>query len=251
MKCYLLSVEEFEQAVEAERLRASALERLDAHRLEKVRRSRTGTARNLALGAGLVLQLAVQEGMRQERTSACEVSQSARGFKAPDGAAIRTAKLPILTVSEALERLAGPVQIAYRCGAQGKPDFAQEDWHFNLSHSGRYVCCVLDRAEVGVDLQQMRPFAGRNPGERFFAPRERELLAACEDVAERELLFYRLWVRKESYAKLTGEGIAAAVARDVAELERDVVWQTYDLPEGYCMAVCRYRKAERCVPPEQ
>lgn len=216
MVCYLLSVEEFDSAFRAEALLLSAMKKLDECRLEKVRRARPGKARDLAVGAGLALQLAVQEGLRQEES--------------------------ILTVSEALERLGDPVQIPYCYGAHGKPDFAGSDWHFNLSHSGRYVCCVLDREEVGIDLQQMRPLAGRNPAGRFFSKRERERLNACGDEAERERLFYRIWVRKESYAKLTGEGLAAVLAQDVWELEKRVVWQERELPEGYYMAICQYQR---------
>lgn len=248
MECYLLSVEEFDSASGSEDLLASAMKKLDECRLEKVRRTRPGKARDLAVGAGLALQLAVQEGMRQGNRCGPHLSGMPYAAKMSYMPGIWAQENSILTVSEALERLGDPVQIPYRYGAHGKPDFAGSDWHFNLSHSGRYVCCVLDREEVGIDLQQMRPLAGRNPAGRFFSRRERERLNACGDEAERERLFYRIWVRKESYAKLTGEGIAAALAQDVWELEQRVVWQERELPAGYDLAICQYRKDKAAEP---
>lgn len=227
MKWYLLSIEELNSGAEAEKLCERAMGYLDAHRLEKVRRLRAGNARNLSIGAGLLLQLAV----------------------GGDGGEA----LSCLTVTEALGRLderGRPIEIAYRYGAGGKPDFADHALHFNLSHSGQYVCCALDREEVGIDIQQMRALKSRELVERRFSEGERTLLAGCANAAQREELFYRIWVRKESYAKLTGEGIAAVAALDTGELKRRVCWQEYAF-EGYCMAVCQYRlSACQYCPPE-
>ncbi len=251
MECYLLSVEEFDSDSGTEALLASAMKKLDECRLEKVRRTRPGKVRDLAVGAGLALQLAVQEGMRQEKHCETHLSGMPCAAEMWHVPGIRAQVNSILTVSEALERLGDPVQIPYRYGTHGKPDFAGSGWHFNLSHSGRYVCCVLDREEVGIDLQQMRPLAGRNPAGRFFSKRERERLNACGDEAEQERLFYRIWVRKESYAKLTGEGLAAVLAQDVWELEKRVVWQERELPEGYFLAICQYRKDKNAEHSEE
>lgn len=219
----MLSVEELNDSPEAEPLWQQALGCLDSHRAKKARRLKAGSARKLSVGAGLLLQLAASG------EDGCEY--------------------PVcLQVSDVLCRLAerdGPVEIAYRHDAGGKPDFADGTRHFNLSHSGQYVCCVLDKAEVGVDIQQMRIIKKRNLVERRFSAGERTALDACEDEAERKQLFYRIWVRKESYAKLTGEGIAAVVGLDTGELEQRVCWQEHTMPGGYCMAVCQYR------PPEE
>lgn len=222
MKWYLLSIEELNNGEEAEKLCERAMRYLDAHREEKARRLKAGSARNLSVGAGLLLQLAAGEA-GGEYPSCLEVSE----------------------VLRRLEERGGPTELVYRYGAGGKPDFADRALHFNLSHSGQYVCCVLDEAEVGVDIQQMRIIKSRNLVERRFSAGERAALEACENEVQRTQLFYRIWVRKESYAKLTGEGIAAVAGLDTGELEQRVCWQEYTLPEGYCMAVCQYR------PPEE
>lgn len=222
MKWYLLSVEELNSGGEPEKLYERAMSYLDQHRAKKARRLKAENARKLSVGAGLLLQLAAV-GDGGEWPSRLGVSEALRR----------------------LEERGGPLEIVYQYGAGGKPDFADRALHFNLSHSGQYVCCALDEVEVGVDIQQMRMIKNRDLVERRFSMGERAALDACENEAERELLFYRIWVRKESYAKLTGEGIAAVAGLDTRELEQHVCWQEYTLPEGYCVAVCQYR------PPEE
>lgn len=228
MTGYLLSVDELNSGPGAERLNRAALGKLDGHRLEKAERIRPGKARSQSVGAGLLLQLAVQ------RSGTFASERDSRGLLPDD--------FEMLTVSELLKRLGPPVPVSYRCGPKGKPDFENGPGHFNLSHSGSLVCGVFAQEEIGVDIQRMNPLKDMHLAERYFSERERETLAACEDREHRERLFYRIWVRKEAYGKLTGEGIAAVTARDNDALAEQVSWQEYELPEGYCMAVCRYRK---------
>lgn len=223
MKLYLLSIEEMSGGAEAERLCGRAMGYLDAHRAQKAGRIRAGNARMLSVGAGLLLQLIGAESGDREYPFCLQVSD----------------------VLRSLEHRDAPVDIVYRYGAGGKPDFADRALHFSLSHSGQYVCCAVDEAQIGADIQQMRSIKNRELVERRFSENERAALEACENDAERERLFYRIWVRKESYAKLTGEGIAVAAGLDTGELEQSVCWREYTLPEGYFMAVCQYRPQER------
>lgn len=90
--------------------------------------------------------------------------------------------------------------------AEGKP-FLKEyaDVHFNLSHSGEYVCCGMGREPVGVDIQKHRLVKDRL-ALRFFTQEDNRMLAECS-AGEQEELFFRMWSIKESYLKLTGEGM--------------------------------------------
>ncbi len=217
VEIYLLSIEELNSRPEAEHLCELALQSMDVHRREKAQRIKAESARNLAIGAGLLLQMAVRQ-----MQSIYPVS---------------------LTVSETLRLLkeqGEPILISYCYDPRGKPDFADGSLHFNLSHSGQYVCCVLAEHEIGIDIQYMRPLKNMRLAERFFSDREKELLRLCGNEREREELFYRIWVRKEAYAKLTGQGIVSVIGRDVTEMSDRTVWQEYDEPAGYRMAVCRY-----------
>ena len=234
MEVYLLSVEELNSDSEAERLRELAMKNMDAVRLEKVKCLKSGETGNLAIGAGLLLQLAAR--WRHMIHPGMDYGIHPRVYQGIYPACLQ--------VSQVIDLLDGrePVQIDYCYGEHGKPDFAEGRFHFNLSHSGQYVCCAVAEEEVGIDIQRMRPLKNTRLAERFFSQKENELLRACGSEVERRELFYRIWVRKEAYAKLTGAGIAATVERDVmAEPLEDVAWREFDRPEGYRVAVCSYR----------
>lgn len=82
----------------------------------------------------------------------------------------------------------------------------EEDFFFNLSHSGDYAACVISSHPVGVDIQQYRPV---KPGlaKRFFQSQEARHIEKAKGEAAK-VLFFRYWAGKESYSKLTGEGLA-------------------------------------------
>ena len=235
MTGYLLSVAELNSGSEAQKLLGEAIQKLDAHRLDKVNRLKVGKARNQAVGAGLLLQLAAQGTKAQMQLTQGQMSWKQNVWD-------EESNFVKISFSDLLERLGAPVQIAYSHGPQGKPDFVGEMGHFNLSHSEELVCAVFDRHEIGVDIQWMRPLQDMRLAKRYFSEREREALASCVGQEEREKLFYRIWVKKESYAKLTGEGIAAVLEQDTFTLAQQVVWQEQEISEGYCIAVCQYRK---------
>ncbi len=243
MRLYLLSVEELKDGSDGDRLRAHARSRLDVCRLEKVQRLRPGKEADLALGAGLLLQLAAQS-MDQHRAQSMEQRTTQSMEQSSE---IMQVQPELLTVSGVLAKLGDTVQIAYRQGNRGKPDFAAGPWHFNLSHSEQYVCCALAREEIGVDIQRMRQLNEMQLAERFFSQAERLSLLECSLGEKRTDRFYRLWVKKEAYAKLTGEGIAATVGKDTEELSEIVEWQEYREPEGYRMALCRYKSCYKKI----
>lgn len=222
MQVYLLSIKELlygmdndpMNALRLVQVRQRALKMLDKPRLEKVRNINAETAQSQSIGAGLLLQYAVQT-------------------KALDGKGMVE-----LSVSEVLEQLHEPIQIDYVYNIYGKPDFADGSWHFNLSHSGEYVCLVVDEKPVGVDIQQIRPLKNYHVAERFFAERELAKIEACANEAEKVECFYDIWVKKESYAKLTGEGIGHTVGVNTEDASLQVDWHDFACPEGYRLAVC-------------
>ena len=223
MRVYLLSTNELVcqenddemKAVQAVILRQQALKKLDTYRLEKVHNLKTEEAKNQAIGAGLLLQLAVQEKDSE-----------------PDG-------MVELSVSEVLGKLHEAVEIEYVYNYYGKPDFADETWHFNLSHSGEYVCLVTSECPVGVDIQKMRPLKNYHLAERYFSEKELSKLEACTNEAEKVECFYDIWVKKEAYAKYTGEGIGRTVTFDTEDTGLSVCWRMPDGPEGYRVAICK------------
>lgn len=241
---YLLSVEELEDAEKAELLKKRALGVMDSHRRAKAERLSKGKAGNLAIGAGLLLQFIAQDtaGLLTEHGG-----QDAEGLSPesaePGGGAGGCKRIYCPGISRVLDLLREPLEITYRYGENGKPEFAKIGSvpHFNLSHSGKYVLCAVSDAEVGADIQQMRPLKDFQLARRFFSPGELQRIMDFEEHRQREKEFYRLWVRKEAYGKLTGEGIISAAGLELDKAGRELVWEDCPPPEGYQLAVCRHR----------
>jgi len=77
---------------------------------------------------------------------------------------------------------------------------------FNISHSGNMAMCVISDNPIGCDIQLMKPTDGKI-ADRHFSVDEKEYIFSSEDTSELCDRFYRIWVMKEAYTKLTGEGI--------------------------------------------
>ncbi len=86
----------------------------------------------------------------------------------------------------------------------GKPVLTGlEQIQFNLSHCQLAVACGLSDRPIGVDVQNWDP-RHLAVAKQVCSPRELVLL---QQVAEPDIAFSRLWTRKESYGKFTGQGI--------------------------------------------
>jgi phosphopantetheinyl transferase len=80
--------------------------------------------------------------------------------------------------------------------------------HFNISHSGGHVVCAVCDEPVGIDVEVVKPI-DMNIANRFFSEDERErIFSGPEDERGRLGLFYDVWTRKESFIKMTGEGLS-------------------------------------------
>jgi 4'-phosphopantetheinyl transferase len=107
-----------------------------------------------------------------------------------------------------------PSRLEFRPGPQGKPALAgPAPLSFNVSHSyGVALFAVRAGGEVGVDLEQVRPFENDlGLAERFFCAAEAAALRALGD--ERRAAFFHVWTRKEAYLKASGLGLAGGLER--------------------------------------
>lgn len=129
-----------------------------------------------------------------------------------------------------------------------------EDAPFNLSHSGDFVMCAArtdgGRAEVGCDIERVRKVRPEL-AERYFCREEAEDMRRAE-AGERDSLFCRYWVLKESFMKATRKGMALpldsfcvrlseppVLVRKPEEFDQSYYYREYIL-DGmpYRMAVC-------------
>ena len=126
----------------------------------------------------------------------------------------------------------------------GKP--LAEGICFSLSHSGDRVICAIAEQAVGCDIEKTGK-ARVKVAKRFFAADELEYLGRFSaDALDRE--FFRLWTMKESYIKMTGEGLRLPLSSfrvcigDEASVFRNGIpcicrIKEYHI-EGYSVSVC-------------
>lgn len=128
---------------------------------------------------------------------------------------------------------------AFSFGKNGKPELLADGVlprvFFNVSHSGNYAAAVVSEYEAGIDVERLRA-AKRGVAERFFSEKERAYLREHPS----DEAFTRLWTRKESYVKATGDGIAAPF--DCFCLLEEKIGEysikTYQIAEEAFLSVC-------------
>ena len=142
---------------------------------------------------------------------------------------------------------------------RGKPYFADYPRLYGSpSHSGDYCVCAMADFPVGADIQIHSRLRSETPEEaavrlkriarRYFSPAEAEFVET--DTCDR---FFRLWTARESYVKLTGqgidgdfaehcvlpEGVGAIPAGDGAGWQAlGAVFRQMRLPGPYTVCVC-------------
>ncbi len=132
--------------------------------------------------------------------------------------------------------------IHFESGTWGKPFLSlPAPFQFNCSHSGHYVLCVISEDPVGCDIEMTKE-ADMGVASLVFSTKECESLREVSG-EKRNWLFHRLWTRKESFIKATGEGLTNSLQKftvledRVAEAEAWVL-HSYELAEDYQIAVC-------------
>jgi 4'-phosphopantetheinyl transferase len=119
-----------------------------------------------------------------------------------------------------LARVTGgdPAEVTFSYGVRGKPalDGAPK---FNASDSGDTVVVALAAAEVGVDLEVIRPLSNPDRLARRIATRSEvgQLEALPDD--ELENAVHRLWTYKEAALKAAGTGLPGGLHNVEIDLE--------------------------------
>ena len=87
----------------------------------------------------------------------------------------------------------------------GKP--VADGLFFNVSHSGNYVVGVVSDCEVGCDIEKVSN-APMKVAHHYFSPAESEYINSEPD---KDRAFFTIWTLKESYMKMTGQGLSLAL----------------------------------------
>ncbi len=112
-----------------------------------------------------------------------------------------------------------------------KPYLADaKDIYFNISHCQKACVCAFSDREIGIDVQDIRPYRELT-AKKVCNAAELELIRQSEDKARS---FTRIWSMKESYVKMTGSGITLPLNQiDTTSLPIQVT----EYPEFY-LSVC-------------
>lgn len=114
-----------------------------------------------------------------------------------------------------------------------KPRVNIDGIDFSISHSGDIAAAVVSDAPCGADVQEIRPVRD-SLIERVCSPEEKKALSAYGDPSAE---FIRLWTVKESYLKMTGEGITREMNSVSRNMENCVFYEE-ETKDGYMCTVC-------------
>ncbi|AUO05092.1 MULTISPECIES: 4'-phosphopantetheinyl transferase family protein [Paenibacillus] len=141
--------------------------------------------------------------------------------------------------------------LQFTYNAFGKPSLLNAPaFHFNVSHSGKWVVCAIDDHPLGIDIEQLRPI-DFEVGRVCFSDTEYDALMH-QDAESRLSYFYDLWTLKESFVKAEGQGLTLPLKSFSFELETQPSigfttegftteychFKQYELDPDYKMAVC-------------
>lgn len=154
----------------------------------------------------------------------------------------------------------------YGYSEKGKPYLKEyENIVFNISHSGDYAVLVyyespsvpeesqaIEMAKaytvpqaVGIDVQQIRPM---REGIKKRILNENEQLLPGLSVEEETAFLNRIWSIKESYVKMTGDGLVLDFRKICIGFEKGIVsakdcetgyFKEYSGLDGYVLSVCK------------
>jgi len=96
-------------------------------------------------------------------------------------------------------------QLTFSYSEKGKPSLdTYPHIHFNISHSGQKIACVLAEHRVGIDIEYFRN-VNLQVAKRFFSVAEVNNLLNTPAPGQLDY-FFKLWTMKESFLKALGSG---------------------------------------------
>lgn len=145
--------------------------------------------------------------------------------------------------------------ISFETNAFFKPFLnTEKNFFFNLSHSGNWVVCVVDKQSVGIDIEEIKPI---DPDVIIdvLAPQEYDEMNQQEE-SQKLSSFYSIWTIKESYLKAKGIGLESylnvintkkwkngkIILSLQGKIQKNIFFHTYALDNDYKMTVCASNK---------
>lgn len=159
-----------------------------------------------------------------------------------------------------------PKAIRFEYNENGKPFLVNPkcvlDVRFNLSHSSRWMVLGVSKgADLGVDIEEIRPVQKTWALEQLFTGEERDGLAGMPE-DEKNRAFIAAWTEKEAAAKANGVGLSGSLtnqkSRKIAIKEptkngytlsrKDPLWFIHFEPApGYLGCAAFHSESKPCV----
>ncbi|MDE5948991.1 MAG: 4'-phosphopantetheinyl transferase superfamily protein [Prevotella sp.] len=141
------------------------------------------------------------------------------------------AYLQLLNALETEYGITAPPHFDFHDG--GKPFIAgRRDICFSMSHCRCGVACAVSDRPVGIDIETIRPYR-RELAERVMNTEEMDVITSSPHP---EIEFIRLWTMKESFLKMTGEGIRSDLK--LVPLSSARFTTTINAARGYICTAC-------------
>ena len=127
----------------------------------------------------------------------------------------------------------------FEYGDHGKPSIiGHDDIYFNLSHCRTAVACAVSDKPIGIDIESIRP------------AKESIIRYAMNDDEAKQILesenpdleFTKLWTKKESLLKLTGEGINDNMKSVLSPENMNRISIDTIVTTKYVYSICEYKK---------
>lgn len=150
-----------------------------------------------------------------------------------------------------------PFNVKFDYNEYGKPQVRSSiDFHYNVSHSGKWVLCAFALEEIGVDVEEIKPVS-MQIAKQFFTPVEYEYIVSHPKSLQLEV-FYEIWTFKESYIKARGRGLTLpldtffpseigekGISRVIDNSSMPMYSKPYHIDNNYKCCVCM---GSRCFP---
>ena len=137
-------------------------------------------------------------------------------------------------------------------GSNGKP--YADNIFFNVAHSGKFAFGISSDKEVGCDVEIIKN-AHLDIAKRFFTESEYNYISKSENSSN---AFYKLWTIKESYIKLSGEGLRTPLNsfeinisdNDISITENNIAKDCFVTQfefDDHSFAICSYEQPPRKI----
>lgn len=115
----------------------------------------------------------------------------------------------------------------------GKPYLADyQEIYFNISHCHKGIACAVMDKPVGIDIEAIQ--FDEDLANVIFNTEELDAIKISDEPAVK---FTELWTRKESFLKLTGEGLRDNLKNILSDVNKTIITTEINRPAGYVYSI--------------